>query len=97
MVAGLQMFWTTCRDRNRELCRKDDVPGISIDVQSQHNETVDTIKIEIDRINKKVDDFQSETIETLRKDTDKRFDEMERKFESLQNKFHEGSLSFKRE
>ena len=66
MATSIMIYWKACIDQNRELRPEDEFPGTLIEVEHlPQNETVETIKIEIDA---KINDLKSEIIETLRKD-----------------------------
>ena len=72
MFAGLQIYCLENINRNREMDHQDGGPGTFIEVQDiAQNEQCGTLKIEIDRLHKKMNDFKDEIIETLRKDMER--------------------------
>ena len=77
MINGLKVYWMTCLDRRRELPHEDVCPGKLIRVQDLSlDESVCALKIEIDRVDTKINDFKAEIIETLRRDMEKKEEEI---------------------
>ena len=79
MIAGVKVYYRACLDRNREINHENSYPSILIEVNDLvQNDTVETLKIEIGRIDAKIDDFKAfvetelvETLKTLRIDMER--------------------------
>ena len=69
IVAGLRIYWKAYLDRKRVSTHEDGYPESLIEVQDlAQNETVGLPKIEIDRVSKKLDDFEAKMVEKMRRD-----------------------------
>ena len=76
MVAGVKLYCRACLDRNRDINHEHSYPSILIEVDGLvQNDTIETLKIEIDGIDRKINEFKSfveteivETLKTLRID-----------------------------
>ena len=67
MLAGLRIYCRACLDRNEKIDPESSSPGILNEVHGLvQNITVETLKIEIDEINKSNNDFKTEILETLK-------------------------------
>ena len=75
MLAGLRIYFRACLDRNKKIDPEQSSPGILNEVHDLvKNDTVETLKIEMDELDKKINDFKTEIVETmkaLRKDMKK--------------------------
>ena len=64
MVARLRIYWKAKKNENREMGHEDDCPRTLVEVDElTQNVTVGTLKIEMDRINAKMNDLKSDIIE----------------------------------
>lgn len=69
MVAGIRIYLKAKMDANREMAQEDDGPGTLVVVQeSEPNQTIGTLKIEIDRINANMNNLKADIIDTLKAD-----------------------------
>ena len=91
MAAGLKVYCRACLGRNREINQENSYPSILIEVDDlEQNNTVETLKIEIDGIDTKINDFKAfveteivETLKTLRKDMEKQDEKIITKLKDL--------------